>query len=514
MVLKLYRHYSKDCSGTIVVSQIIETQWDEETVTWEAADKFEKVRLLEQEFQFKEKDTLVEVPLDVTEALENLKESGTSELSFILELGKMSNSSSSITFASKENTNSQRKAPSLEVTISDSVKVISVDDIPEITALTGTEMDELELPEEVNAVLSDGSNMLLPVKSWSPQYSYNPDFAGTFWIEGELDLSGDEGITNPKEIKTKVKIVLVEERNKYILQVLKSEALPLIENSEETVPEASEGGQEIQALIDAYESVEQILGDRFADETQIREGYRELLEAMWNLHEADEPEEPDKPNKPEEPDEPEKPDKPEEPDKPNKPEEPDEPEEPDKPGESGETDKPEEPGRPVRPEETIKPDKPEGLVKPKRTSQSSDSEESGTGYGIVRGEVTGRWWMRNGHWRFTIRGGRQPYNQWILTGGSWYLFDREGNMMTGWVRDNRNWYYLGGDGKMMENAWVYDGKNWYYLGTGGKMSENTWIYDGKNWYYFEQDGKMAVDKTTPDGYRVNKDGQWIPEERR
>lgn len=165
MVLKLYRHYSKDCSGTIVVSQIIETQWDEETVTWEAADKFEKVRLLEQEFQFKEKDTLVEVPLDVTEALENLKESGTSELSFILELGKMSNSSSSITFASKENTNSQRKAPSLEVTISDSVKVISVDDIPEITALTGTEMDELELPEEVNAVLSDGSNMLLPVKS-------------------------------------------------------------------------------------------------------------------------------------------------------------------------------------------------------------------------------------------------------------------------------------------------------------------------------------------------------------
>jgi len=30
------------------------------------------------------------------------------------------------------------------------------------------------------------------------------------------------------------------------------------------------------------------------------------------------------------------------------------------------------------------------------------------------------------------------------------------------------------------------------------------------WYYFGIDGKMLYDIITPDGYRLDKDGRWIP----
>jgi len=159
---------------------------------------------------------------------------------------------------------------------------------------------------------------------------------------------------------------------------------------------------------------------------------------------------------------------------------------------------------------------------------------------------------------------------WKQTDGKWYYYAASGEMKRGWIKDTGKWYFLNyKDGAMvtgrqeidgiqysfngsgaMETGWVYDGKDWYYhrasgaieIGwfkyTGkwffldhetGKMvtgihevsGENYyfnnagemktgWIQEKGEWYYFKASGAMLRNGTTPDGYKVDGEGRWLP----
>ena len=99
------------------------------------------------------------------------------------------------------------------------------------------------------------------------------------------------------------------------------------------------------------------------------------------------------------------------------------------------------------------------------------------------------WWIKNSD-------GSYPRNEWKLINNSWYFFDSQGYMFTGWLNISGSWYYLNTDegsnnGKMVTGWRAVLGK-WYYLST---------ATDGSG-------GKMLLN-TTIDGYRLGADGAWV-----
>ena len=91
-----------------------------------------------------------------------------------------------------------------------------------------------------------------------------------------------------------------------------------------------------------------------------------------------------------------------------------------------------------------------------------------------------RWWYRHADGSYTKSG-------WEMIKGQWYLFDRDGWMLTGWQRAGGTWYYLQSSGAMLGQGWhAIDGK-WYYMYADGAMASNTWI-EG---YYVKPSGAMA-----------------------
>ena len=76
----------------------------------------------------------------------------------------------------------------------------------------------------------------------------------------------------------------------------------------------------------------------------------------------------------------------------------------------------------------------------------------------------------------------------------------------GWVKENTSWFYLK-DG-VKATGWVKDNGTWYYLNGSGAM-QTGWYQVGGKWYYSYTSGALAVSTTTPDGYTVNENGEWV-----
>lgn len=137
--------------------------------------------------------------------------------------------------------------------------------------------------------------------------------------------------------------------------------------------------------------------------------------------------------------------------------------------------------------------------KPSHDGGSSDSSYSSSSVGKVQND--GKWVQDEKGWKFTLNNGTQPKGQWMYLNWngvmSWYYFDAEGYMITGWFEQDGSRYYLHP---------VSDG-------TMGHMYVGWHLIDGK-WYYFNPvsdgtRGKLFVGTTTPDGYAVGADGAWI-----
>jgi glucan-binding YG repeat protein/methionine-rich copper-binding protein CopC len=168
-------------------------------------------------------------------------------------------------------------------------------------------------------------------------------------------------------------------------------------------------------------------------------------------------------------------------------------------------------------------------------------------FDLSNGEMKKGWANINGDWYYFNDQGNM-LTGWIYSDNRWYFLDKNGEMKTGWIKLNNKWYYLHSDGSMktgwvkhnsqwyylnksgeMKTGWVYTDGKWYFLSSNGAMkvgwlfSNQKWYYlktDGSmitewkkinnKWYYFYQNGRMASD-TTVQGYKLGKDGAWIPQ---
>ena len=110
------------------------------------------------------------------------------------------------------------------------------------------------------------------------------------------------------------------------------------------------------------------------------------------------------------------------------------------------------------------------------TTTQSDSNSNFSGSWVQSGS---RWWYKHAD-------GSYKTNGWEKINGVWYRFDNSGWMQTGWVKDG-SWYYLDGSGAM----------------------KTGWMKVSGKWYYAYSSGALAINTTTPDGYRVNYNGEWV-----
>lgn len=158
---------------------------------------------------------------------------------------------------------------------------------------------------------------------------------------------------------------------------------------------------------------------------------------------------------------------------------------------------------------------------PSTNSNTNTSTQSGS-----NSNISGSWVQSGSRWWYKHADGSYTTNGWEKINGVWYHFDNSGWMQTGWVKDS-NWYYLDGSGAM-KTGWIKDNGSWYYLQSSGAMKtgwftvSGSWYYlqdsgamktgwmkvSGK-WYYAYSSGALAINTTTPDGYRVNYNGEWV-----
>ena len=130
------------------------------------------------------------------------------------------------------------------------------------------------------------------------------------------------------------------------------------------------------------------------------------------------------------------------------------------------------------------------------TTTQSDSNSNFSGSWVQSGS---RWWYKHAD-------GSYKTNGWEKINGVWYRFDNSGWMQTGWVKDG-SWYYLDGSGAM-KTSWLKVNGSWYYLDGSGAMKTG-WMKVSGKWYYAYSSGALAINTTTPDGYRVNYNGEWV-----
>ncbi|EKQ50545.1 MULTISPECIES: cadherin-like beta sandwich domain-containing protein [unclassified Clostridium] len=120
-----------------------------------------------------------------------------------------------------------------------------------------------------------------------------------------------------------------------------------------------------------------------------------------------------------------------------------------------------------------------------------------------------QWLNLNGKWQYNDSTGNPLKNTWYYDKnyGKTYYFDKDGNMVTGWLLNSGVWYYLDQSGAKI-TGWKQLGANWYYLDSDGKMKTG-WFKDitGK-WYYLDQSGAM-VSSGTVDGYKLASDGALV-----
>ena len=117
------------------------------------------------------------------------------------------------------------------------------------------------------------------------------------------------------------------------------------------------------------------------------------------------------------------------------------------------------------------------------------------------------WNKKDGQWLYQLEDGSHIINEWKQINGTWYRFDNSGLMQTGWAKENGTWYYLNDSGAM-QTGWIKENGTWYYLNKSGAM-QTGWLNDNDKWYYLDQTGALAISITTPDGYTVNADGEWV-----
>ena len=117
---------------------------------------------------------------------------------------------------------------------------------------------------------------------------------------------------------------------------------------------------------------------------------------------------------------------------------------------------------------------------------STNSNTNTTTQSDSNSNISGSWVKSGSRWWYKHADGSYKTNGWEKINGVWYRFDNSGWMQTGWVKDG----------------------SWYYLQDSGAM-QTGWMKVSGKWYYAYSSGALAINTTTPDGYRVNYNGEWV-----
>lgn len=102
------------------------------------------------------------------------------------------------------------------------------------------------------------------------------------------------------------------------------------------------------------------------------------------------------------------------------------------------------------------------------------------------------WKVVSGRWKYMESNGEYVKSRWLLLGSTWYHFDENGWMQTGWIQLGDSKYYLESSGAMLSNGWHWIENVCYYFDNNGCMASDTWI---DNWY-------------------VDVNGAWVPDKQK
>lgn len=111
----------------------------------------------------------------------------------------------------------------------------------------------------------------------------------------------------------------------------------------------------------------------------------------------------------------------------------------------------------------------------------------------------GSWRQDRTGWWYALNSGSYLKDCRARIGGSVYLFNRKGYMVTGWVFEDGSWYYYKPSGAMA-TGWVSVSGKWYYMDRDGIMQTGKQDINGTV-YYFNPNGTMVT------GWRA-EDGNW------
>ncbi len=153
-------------------------------------------------------------------------------------------------------------------------------------------------------------------------------------------------------------------------------------------------------------------------------------------------------------------------------------------------------------------------------SETKPTETNQTGWNFVNGKwyykkdgknITKKWEKINGKWYFFTPSGDIKNNGWEFVNGKWYYLEQSGAMKASqWFKSGGKWFYVNHSG-VMETGWLQVNGKWYYLEESGAMKASQWFKLNEKWYYVNDSGELLVNTTTPDGYKVNENGEWINE---
>lgn len=75
-----------------------------------------------------------------------------------------------------------------------------------------------------------------------------------------------------------------------------------------------------------------------------------------------------------------------------------------------------------------------------------------------------------------------------------------------WIHDGIGWWYKHSDGTYTKNNWESIKDTWYFFDENGYMKTGWIEWEGKKYYCDQSDGAMLKDTTTPDGYILDYNG--------
>ncbi len=140
------------------------------------------------------------------------------------------------------------------------------------------------------------------------------------------------------------------------------------------------------------------------------------------------------------------------------------------------------------------------------SSSSGNGSDSGgrlSGGSVSASANSGSWMQDSKGWWYQYSNGSYAKNEWkqlpYSKDTTWYAFNEEGYLRTGWFLSGSHWYYLSeandaSIGKLV-TGWTEIGGKWYYLEPDGNAAH--------------PQGAMYAGEKTPDGYTVDDSGAWV-----